>query len=141
MSRSIYCKAISFSCHHRGQSTELLTICLLRLFDKTPQLWAVSKASITAFLITLTKLKRTDSFFLCFLSLYSICLPRVSMGKKIIATKAAKMSAPETKIGAFGLASGMFAAIMGAQRPPIRFKKLEIPVPVPLLGAGNTSGV
>lgn len=134
-------KASSFPGHHRGQSTELVRIYHLRFFDKAPQLWRVSRANPTAFPITPTKLKHTDLFFLCSLSLYSICLPRVSMGKKIIATKAAKMSAPETKIGAFGLASGMFAAIMGAQRPPIRFKKLHIPVPVPLLGAGNTSGV
>jgi hypothetical protein len=63
------------------------------------------------------------------------------MGKKIIATNAAKRRAPLTKIGASGLVSGIFAAIMGAQSPPIRFRKLEIPVPVPLFGAGNTSGV
>ena len=30
---------------------------------------------------------------------------------------------------------------MGAQRPAIRFRQLEIPLPVPRLGAGKTSGV
>jgi hypothetical protein len=63
------------------------------------------------------------------------------MGKKIIATKAATSRTPLTKIGASGFASGIFAVMMRAHRPPIRFKKLEIPVPVPLLGAGNTSSV
>jgi hypothetical protein len=63
------------------------------------------------------------------------------MGRKTIATKAASIKAPLTKMGALGLAPGIFAAMMGAHKPPIRFKKLEIPVPVPLLGAGNTSGV
>ena len=59
---------------------------------------------------------------------HSICFPRVSTGRKIIETKALKIKAPLTKIGALGLAS-IFAAMMGAHRPPIRFKKLEIPVP------------
>ncbi len=56
-----------------------------------------------------------------------------------MATNAAKIRAPLTKRGAFGLAPGILAAIMGAQRPPIRFKRLAIPVPVPLLGAGKLS--
>jgi len=63
------------------------------------------------------------------------------MGKNNIATKAAKIKPPLTNMGALKLATGMLAAMMGAHKPPILFKKLEMPVPVPLFGAGNTSGV
>jgi hypothetical protein len=35
----------------------------------------------------------------------------------------------------------MFAAMIGAQSPPTLFKKLAMPVPVPLFGAENVSGV
>ena len=51
------------------------------------------------------------------------------------------MSAPLTKTGAFGFVPGIFAAMIGAQRPPTLFKKLAIPVPVPLFGAAIASGV
>lgn len=63
------------------------------------------------------------------------------MGKKHMATNADKMSAPDTKTGALGFALGMFAAMMGAQRPAMRLRKEQIPVPVPRTGAGKTSGV
>lgn len=43
-------------------------------------------------------------------------------------------------MGALGLALAALTATMGAQRPARRLKKLEIPVPVPRLGAGKTSG-
>jgi len=58
-----------------------------------------------------------------------------------MATNAARISAPDTKTGAFGLVPGIFAAIIGAVNPPTLFKKLAMPVPVPLFGAGKTSGV
>lgn len=72
---------------------------------------------------------------------HNICLPLVSIGNPTIATNAAKIKPPLTKTGAFGLALGIFAAMIGAQSPAILFKQLEIPVPVPRLGAGKTSGV
>ncbi len=57
------------------------------------------------------------------------------------ATNAAKIKLPLTNTGAFGLASGILAAVIEALSPATLFKKLDIPVPVPLLGARNTSGV
>lgn len=72
---------------------------------------------------------------------YNICFPLVSIGKNIIATNAARIKPPETNTGALGLAFGMLAAMIGAHSPAILFKKLEMPVPVPRFGAGNTSGV
>lgn len=51
------------------------------------------------------------------------------------------MSAPEAYTGAFGLTLPAWTATIGAQRPAIRLKQDAIPVPVPRLGAGKTSGV
>ena len=44
-------------------------------------------------------------------------------------------------MGAFGFTPPACTATMGAHRPATRLKKDAIPVPVPLLGAGKTSGV
>lgn len=73
--------------------------------------------------------------------IYNICLPLVSIGNSTIATNAAKINAPATNTGALGFVPGILAAMMGAVRPPMRFRKLATPVPVPRFGAGNTSGV
>ena len=51
------------------------------------------------------------------------------------------MSAPEAYTGALGLTLPAWTATIGAQRPVILFKQDAIPVPVPRLGAGKTSGV
>lgn len=73
--------------------------------------------------------------------LHRLCLPLVSIGKQHIATKAARMRAPEAYTGAFGFAPPALTATIGAQRPAILFRADAIPVPVPRLGAGKTSGV
>ena len=57
-----------------------------------------------------------------------------------MATKPAKKSPPEAYIGASGFVV-MLAAMSGADSPAIRFRRLAMPVPVPRLGAGKTSGV
>lgn len=44
-------------------------------------------------------------------------------------------------MGALGLASPALTAMIGAQRPAMRLRQEAMPVPVPLLGAGKTSGV
>lgn len=44
-------------------------------------------------------------------------------------------------MGAFGFTPPACTATMGAHRPVTRLKKDAIPVPVPRLGAGKTSGV
>lgn len=72
---------------------------------------------------------------------HRLCLPLVSIGKQHIARKAAIISAPEAYTGAFGLRLPALTATIGAQSPVILFKQDAIPVPVPRLGAGNTSGV
>lgn len=56
-------------------------------------------------------------------------------------TKAAKIKLPAAYTGALGLTPPALTATMGAQSPATRLKKLAIPVPVPRLGAGKTSGV
>jgi hypothetical protein len=58
-----------------------------------------------------------------------------------MARNAAMMSAPEAYTGAFGFTWPAWTATIGAQRPVILFKQDAIPVPVPRLGAGKTSGV
>ena len=58
-----------------------------------------------------------------------------------MAKNAQRIKAPEAKTGALGLVLPALAATMGAQRPAIRFRQDAMPVPVPRLGAGNTSGV
>ena len=63
------------------------------------------------------------------------------MGKQHIAKKAAMIRAPEVKIGALGFRLPAWTATIGAQRPVILFRHDAIPVPVPRLGAGKTSGV
>ena len=63
------------------------------------------------------------------------------MGKKHIAKKAARISDPDAYTGALGLRPPACTATIGAQRPVIRLKNEAIPVPVPRLGAGKTSGV
>lgn len=63
------------------------------------------------------------------------------MGKQHIATKAARMRAPAAYTGAFGLTDPALTATIGAQRPAILLRQDAIPVPVPRLGAGKTSGV
>ncbi len=62
------------------------------------------------------------------------------MGKQHIATKAARMRAPAAYTGAFGLTDPAWTATIGAQRPEILLRQDAIPVPVPRLGAGKTSG-
>lgn len=54
---------------------------------------------------------------------------------------AAKNNPPEAYIGACGLADPALTATIGAQRPAMRFRNDAMPVPVPRLGAGKTSGV
>ena len=58
-----------------------------------------------------------------------------------MAKKAARISDPAAYTGALGLTPPAWTATMGAQRPVIRLKNDAIPVPVPRLGAGKTSGV
>lgn len=58
-----------------------------------------------------------------------------------MARKATMIRDPDAKTGAFGLAPPALTATIGAQSPAILFKHEAIPVPVPLFGAGNTSGV
>jgi len=99
------------------------------------------------FTISFDLIKQQVSLFLCtkltlpYFQAYSICFPKVSIGRKHIATKAAKIKAPDTYTGALGFVPEIFAAMIGAHKPPILFKQLAIPVPVPRLGAGKTSGV
>ena len=58
-----------------------------------------------------------------------------------MARKAARIKAPDAKIGASGFTFPAWTATIGAHRPVILFKQDAIPVPVPRLGAGKTSGV
>ena len=63
------------------------------------------------------------------------------MGKQHIAKNAAMISAPDAYTGALGLSFPALTATMGAQRPVILLRHDAMPVPVPRLGAGKTSGV
>ena len=51
------------------------------------------------------------------------------------------MSPPEAYTGALGLTLPAWTATIGAHRPLMRLRQDAIPVPVPRLGAGKTSGV
>jgi hypothetical protein len=70
-----------------------------------------------------------------------LCFPRVSIGNRHMATDAARIKEPAAHTGALGLIDPAWIATMGAMRPQIRFNIEAIPVPVPRLGAGKTSGV
>lgn len=72
---------------------------------------------------------------------YRDCFPLVSIGSKHIATKAARNRAPDAYTGPDGSAWPALMATRGAHRPSKRLRKELMPVPVPRLGAGNTSGV
>ena len=78
---------------------------------------------------------------LLFCAVHRLCFPLVSIGKKHIATNAASIKAPDAKTGALGSTLPAWTATIGAHSPQIRFKHEAIPVPVPLFGAGKTSGV
>jgi hypothetical protein len=72
---------------------------------------------------------------------YRVCLPRVSMGRISMLKNAAMNKPPEAYMGAFGFEPPACMATIGAQSPATRLRKLDIPVPVPRIGAGKTSGV
>ena len=58
-----------------------------------------------------------------------------------IPTKAARIKTADMEIGTVAPSPGIAAARTGAISPNTLFKKLATPVPAPLTGAGNTSGV
>jgi hypothetical protein len=63
------------------------------------------------------------------------------MGSTNMLKKAAMNKPPDAYIGAFGFELPALMATIGAHRPAIRLRKLDMPVPVPRMGAGKTSGV
>lgn len=63
------------------------------------------------------------------------------MGISTIPPKAAKIRNADIYIGVVVPSPGTLAARIGAMSPVTRFKKLATPVPAPLTGAGNISGV
>ena len=78
---------------------------------------------------------------LVFAVLQRLCFPLVSIGKQHMAINAARIRPPDAKTGALGLTLPAWTATIGAHRPAILLKHEAIPVPVPRLGAGKTSGV
>jgi hypothetical protein len=78
---------------------------------------------------------------LWYMIFYKLCLPLVSIGNKNMAMAATKYKAPADIIGALLLYLPTFAATIGAAMPEARFRRLAMPEPVPLTGAGKTSGV
>lgn len=58
-----------------------------------------------------------------------------------MATNAERKRPAETYIGVLGSTPRVLEAMIGAQIPAILLRKEAMPVPVPLFGAGSTSGV
>jgi hypothetical protein len=63
------------------------------------------------------------------------------MGMRQMPIKADKIRTADMIIGVVAPSPGTVAAMMGAIRPVMRFRKLATPVPAPRTGAGNISGV
>lgn len=73
--------------------------------------------------------------------IYRLCMPLVSIGNSIIATKDTRYSPPAARMGVEGFVTPVLAATSGAASPASLFNRLAMPDPVPRTGAGNTSGV